>query len=461
MTKTGGNTKAIERAIDVMAAFVADFEPGRYSSADAAFLVDLFVRAERLCNAGKTLAANRVAESNRPFEEGHRSAAHWLAGVSGESVGEAMDVLRLGQALEDQPGVDDAYRQGELSRARAKLVSGAVKVNPQSEGEILEGAKHDSLRQLKERCLRAKAQGRSAAGATEAYEAIRKSRYCRTWTDPDGAFRLDARLTPDAGAGLLVSLSSESNRIFERSRKSGLHESRDAYCADSLVALVTGRGSAKGPHDGPSGGDRSDDGRAAGAEAVTECRAPDPTAMVHLRVDLAALRRGSVGKGEVCEIPGVGPVPLETARSLMGDAITKVVIANGVDVTTICNLGRSIPAALKSALIERDPTCVVPTCDVAHGLEFDHWRTPFVDGGTVSLDNLARLCGHHHYQRTHKGFRLAGGPGRWRWAPPSKASGEAPRANRTKNQPPGSIDGNSEPFPDDGDHELILFTLEE
>ena len=115
----------------------------------------------RLCNAGKTLAANRVAESNKPIEEGHRSAAHWLAGVSGESVGEAMDVLRLGQALEDQPGVDDAYRHGELSRARAKLVSGAVKVNPQSEGEILQGAKHDSLRQLKERCLRAKAQGRS------------------------------------------------------------------------------------------------------------------------------------------------------------------------------------------------------------------------------------------------------------------------------------------------------------
>ena len=147
--------------------------------------------------------------------------------------------------------------------------------------------------------------------------------------------------------------------------------------------------------------------------------------MVHLRVDLAALRRGSLGRGEVCEIPGVGPVPLETARSLMGDAITKVVIANGVDVTTICNLGRYIPASFKSALIERDRTCVVPGCDVAYGLEFDHWRTSFAAGGTVSLDNLARLCGHHHYQRTHKGFRLSGGPGQWRWDPPSPTPGGA------------------------------------
>ncbi len=282
-SKSAVSAKAVERAVDTIASFVSGFEPGRYPSADAASLVDLFIRGERLCNAGKTLAANRVSESNKPIEEGHRSAAHWLAGVSGESVGEAMDVLKLGQAFENQPGVDDAYRQGKLSRARAKLVSGAVKVNPQSEGEILEGAKHDSLRQLKERCLRAKAQGRSAAGAAEAYEAIRKSRYCRTWTDPDGAFRLDARLTPDAGASLLASLSSESNRVFERSRKSGLQESRDAYCADALVAVVSGHP-----------GDRNDDA----GTASTGHRAPDPRALVHLRVDLTALRRGSLTRGE-------------------------------------------------------------------------------------------------------------------------------------------------------------------
>ena len=40
---------------------------------------------------------------------------------------------------------------------------------------------------------------------------------------------------------------------------------------------------------------------------------PEPTgprAQVTLRVDLGALRRGAVGPGEVCEIPGVGPVPV-------------------------------------------------------------------------------------------------------------------------------------------------------
>src|ERR1019366_4284820 len=75
----------------------------------------------------------------------------------------------------------------------------------------------------------------------------------------------------------------------------------------------------------------------------------EPRAQVLVRVDLDALRRGSVGPGGVCEIPGVGPVPVETARELMGDAITRLVITNGVDVTTVCHLGRSIPAHLRTA----------------------------------------------------------------------------------------------------------------
>ncbi len=403
-THGGTAAKAIIAAVEVIGTFVADFEPDRYSAEEAASLVDVFIKAERLCGAGKTLAATRVADSNRPAEDGHRSAAHWLAGVTGESVGEAIDVLRLGEALEEHPGIDEAYRQGRLSRSRAKLVAGAVRVNPRSEGDVLKGAENDTLRQLKERCLRAKAQGRSNEDAAKAYEAIRQSRYCRTWTDTDGAFRLDAKLTPDAGAQVLSSLATESNRCFERSRKSGAHETSDAYCADALVALVSGQGS---PGTGSRGGDGatrhavgtrspaanppSGPGSPRGAvDRTDERRAPGPTATVHRRVDLAALRRGSLRTGEICEIPGVGPVPLKTARSLMGDAITKLVITSGVDVTTICHLGRSIPSALKTALIERDQTCVVPGCDVAEGLEFDHWGTTFAEGGAVSLDNLVR-----------------------------------------------------------------------
>jgi hypothetical protein len=44
-----------------------------------------------------------------------------------------------------------------------------------------------------------------------------------------------------------------------------------------------------------------------------------PRALVHLRVDLGALRRGNTSAGELCEIAGVGPVSVTTARELLGD----------------------------------------------------------------------------------------------------------------------------------------------
>ncbi|MGH9299689.1 MAG: hypothetical protein ACRDZT_07205, partial [Acidimicrobiales bacterium] len=77
------------------------------------------------------------------------------------------------------------------------------------------------------------------------------------------------------------------------------------------------------------------------------------------------------------------------------------------------------PAHLRSALEERDRMCVVPGCEVAHGLEIDHWQVDFADGGPASVDNTCRLCRRrHHHQRTHLGFVLSGGPGGWSWRAP-------------------------------------------
>jgi hypothetical protein len=415
---TSSEAVELSSAIDVIAAFVSGFEAGRYAGEDAATLVAWFTRAERLCAAGKTVAAARVAESRGHLRSGHRTPAEWLASVTGESMGEAIDVLELADTFRDHPDVDQAFRGGKLSRAGAKLVAGAVRVNPDAGGKLVDGAQHDTLRQLRQRCLNAKAEGRGQEDAARAHAAIRAKRRCRTWTDSDGAFRLDALLTPDAGAALAAALTVESDRRFAEARTAGHRESGECYAADALVALVTAPGA-----------DTTDNDRD---------RTLGARALVTLRVDLEALRSGLLGSGGVCEIPGVGPVPLDTARSLMGDAITTLVVTNGVDVTTVCHLGRSIPRALRTAVVERDRVCVVPGCDVATGLEIDHWMVDFAAGGPATLANLARLCHHHHYLRTHRGFKLSGGPGRWRWEPPATPKGQTRSARakrRTRSNP--------------------------
>jgi hypothetical protein len=395
----------LTQAFDTIGCFVERFEPGRYSGPDAATLVDSFAKAERLCAAGKTLAATRAAEANQHREGGHKTPAHWLATVTGETIGEAIEVLSLGDSLAVHPGVDAAYREGKLSRSKAKAIAGAVKVNPDSEDELVATAEGDTAREVRDRCQRAKAQGRSRQDAKARYDAIHRDRSCRTWTDAEtGAFRLDARLTPDAGAALLASLKSESERVFHRARRAGVKESPDAYAADALVALITGDG---GPTDSPADGQFNQ----------TTTRSTGSRNRVHVRVDLNALRAGVVGPGGICEIPGVGPIPVDTAIELMGDALCDLVITNGVDVTTIAKTGRALPAALRCALDERDATCVVPLCDATTGLE-NHHIVEVSDQGPTALWNLAKLCAHHHDFRHHGGFTLAGGPGNWQWIPP-------------------------------------------
>ena len=453
---------ALAVAVEAVASFLSSFDPARTSGEDAAWLVGVFSRVERLGAAGKTMSATRAAQCHPHRSTGHRSAAEWLAAATGESVGQSAGVLELGGELDRQPGVEEALREGRLSAARAKLVSAAVTANPAREADLVAGGEHDTLGQLKERCLRAKAEGRTAQGEARAHQALHRSRRCRTWTDEDGALRVDARLTPDAGAALVPPRGGETRRFFTRARITGVHESPDAYRADALVALVTGTGIlGAGPTDitpttttagtdtdtdTTTGTTGTDTGRAGG-------RAPAPRATIHVRVDLDALRRGSVGRGEVCEIPGVGPVPVRVARDLLGEALCDLVITNGVDVTTIYRMGRSIPGPLRTALLARDQHCVVPGCDTATGLEMDHWQVGFAEGGPVSLDNLARICHHHHQLKTHHGFTLGGGPGHWEWIPPTGVPAPPGTGPPGPAAPPGptGTDGTSLPLFDLGE----------
>ena len=66
---------------------------------------------------------------------------------------------------------------------------------------------------------------------------------------------------------------------------------------------------------------------------------------------------------------------------------------------------RSIPPAIRRALMARDPRCQFPGCTArrcdAHHLT--HWA----HGGATSLDNLVHLCRFHHRLVHEGGYRIA------------------------------------------------------
>jgi hypothetical protein len=399
---TESPTESLTEAIALLESFVGSFEPGRYSGDDAALLVDRFSRGEHLCATGKALAAKRATETDLHRRDGSRSAAEWLSRKTGESLGASTGSLRLADQMENHPGLDAALRAGELSQSRARQVAGVLTLDPDSSDELVEAAKNKdaSNRQLADRCLRAKAKARSGEDALAAYERIRDSRYLRHYTDADGAFRLEGLFTPDAGAKVLAAIKPARAVLFDEARTMGVRERPEAYEADALVALLTGERRRSATSGRAASGGTASDTDPAGSDpadadqTTTTGRSPGlpAPASVHLRVDLEALRRGSLEGDERCEIPGVGPVPLETARSLLGDAILHLVITKRTDVAGIAYLGRTIRAPLERALIARDETCVVPGCDVRDGLEIDHRIIPVVENGETALWNLARLC---------------------------------------------------------------------
>jgi hypothetical protein len=153
---------------------------------------------------------------------------------------------------------------------------------------------------------------------------------------------------------------------------------------------------------------------AAGRFAEAPGRAP---ATIVVRVDKSAFDRGRSEPGEVCEVPGVGPIPVSVARKLADDAILKALITDGTDVRSVSHLGRTIPARLRTAVEELYPTCAVEGCEVDRWLEIDH-KIPVADGGPTEMPNLQRLCPHHHDEKHTNGRRTRAGPG-----PPSPDRG--------------------------------------
>ena len=140
-------------------------------------------------------------------------------------------------------------------------------------------------------------------------------------------------------------------------------------------------------------------------------------AKVIVRIDHTALVRGHTIPGEVCEIAGVGPIPVATAREIARDAFLTAVVTDGVDIRSVAHLGRAATAHQRTALEARGIHCAVPGCGTTNGLEIDH-----VDGWAITrrtqLDQLDWLCRFHHDQKTHRSYRLAGPSGQRTWHPP-------------------------------------------
>lgn len=374
--------------VDTLREALDAVHPTQVTGPDAARMVALGCEIERLGAAVRTRFALRVTRTGAYEGTGHKSAAAWLADVAGEPVGRAMGVLETAGHLADAPEVADAFASGRLSLAQAGVAAEAGAMDPASQGDLVATATSGgSFKDLRDQAARVKRRHEGEASVAEREQRAHLGRYLRTWQPSEGGVRLEGWLTTADGAKVRAALDREAEAVFDEARNAGRREAPERHLADALVRLVTGE------------------------------RTGGPPVQVAVRVDAAALRRGAVEGDEVCEIEGVGQVPVEVARDLLGDSLFRVLVNDGADVTTVTSAKRTIPASLRAALDERDRTCAVPGCTATRHLEIDH-VVGFALGGPTELANLVKLCRPHHAMKTHEGFRLVGSPERLRWVGP-------------------------------------------
>jgi hypothetical protein len=298
--------------------------------------------------------------------------------ISGSSEHTAREALVTAQRLEELPTTADRLREGTLSLAQAAHVSAAASVDPSAESGLLRVARLNGMRSLRTTAERVIA---AATDEQAAHDLAVRERHLRTWVRGAATHGTFSGPTEEV-AVLLAALGPREQAAFESARTAGTPEPADAYRFDALIGL------ARAALDGsPSTG--------------TTASKP----VVRVRVDLDALTRGATQPGEICEIPGVGPVSVAYARTVLSHGLLELVITDGVDVQTVVSPTRQVPTALKIAIQERDPTCKIRGCDRDQHLEGHHTH-PYADHHHTSYTILGHLCPEHHDMLTHQGYQL-------------------------------------------------------
>ena len=240
--------EVLRDAIRQVRDLLAEFEPDRFDGAGARSLVEAFGELERLSAAGKSLAARQVVATGSWKQGGtHRDAADWLAATTGTTVGAARATLDTSSRLASLPSTEAALRAGTLSVTQVDAIADAASVDPGAELDLLERSEHEGVRGLRNECARVKAA--ACVDENERYEKVRAARSLRSWTDADGAGRIDIRGPVDETAKVLAAIAPFEEELFKAARAEGRRERHDALAFDALVALAEapiGDGSSAG-----------------------------------------------------------------------------------------------------------------------------------------------------------------------------------------------------------------------
>jgi 5-methylcytosine-specific restriction endonuclease McrA len=316
---------------------------------------------------------------------GFRSCADWLSWRLGLDPGAARERVRVARALGTLPRLAEALARGELCYAKVRALTRVA--TPETEERQL-GVGRAGTASHVERIVRGWPRVDRLAEAREDKRQHR-SRGLHLAEDEDGTVVIHGRLTPEVGALLRRALEAARETLYRRRRAEA-----NAAPADPSI-------------DAPSTAQQRADALALLAETALhhgiDPGTPGERYQVVVHVDAPALADPEQPGQSVLE-DGTH-VSAETSRRIACDA-SRVVMRHDEDgrVVEIGARTRTIPPALRRALLHRDSGCRFPGCrlPIGEGHHIRHWA----QGGPTTLSNLALLCRRHHRAVHEDGYQV-------------------------------------------------------
>ncbi len=323
----------------------------------------------------RLLALIREFDERQGWRSGFRSCAEWLAWRVGLDLGAARERVRVARALGGLPLLAAAIGRGEISYAKTRAVTRVA--TRHTEARLLAIARTTTAAQV-ERLVRG---WRAEDPAADRREAGRRheSRALHIHHDETGMVVIHGRLDPEAGALFMRAIEAAQDALYRQSK----------------------------PAKAPTPPQQRADALALVAEAALHHEldpgAPGERYQVVLHVDLPD--ESAPEQTPQAKLENGTHVSAETSERLSCDA-SRTVMRHDAEgrAIEVSARTRTVPPALRRALLHRDQVCRFPGCGrrfvQAHHIR--HWA----HGGPTTLSNLVLLCRYHHRAVHEEGFQI-------------------------------------------------------
>src|SRR5688500_13373447 len=224
-----------------------------------------------------------------------------VARATGSSVARAKTVIETGRVMAACEELSSALQHGEVSLDQAAAIASAEQSAPGVARELVAVAQAQPFRVLKEQARKTKLEAAQHRDLGARQHAARKA---RSYTGELGMVHIHLELEPHVGTPLVARAEAEAQRLGREGKRADKQEPFERHLADAYAKLLSGAGMG---------------------------RSKRPELVVLVSHEVAKRGWTDVREGEVCKIPGVGPVAPHVAKEIASEAILNGVFYDGTD----------------------------------------------------------------------------------------------------------------------------------